>query len=141
MRSPRNPVRFSTDQRGDTHEHVGDVPPVRHQVAVRCVGRNVEDVAGAHRIPRPTRDACAAILAVAPGPVNQVAAHEHGPGATLYEHDVLYVLMLLGDTVRVPMNEPEAVSAAGVAVVGEGLAGGVVRTHPRRQARVPLFQV
>ena len=49
--------------------------------------------------------------------------------------------MLLGDAVRVPMNESEAVGSAGVAVVGEGLARRVVRAHPRGQGCIPLCQL
>ena len=73
--------------------------------------------------------------------VEHFAAHKQGPCAALYEHDIDDVIMYLGDSVRVPMNESEAVGSGGVAVVGQSLAGRVVPAHPGREGRIPLFQL
>ena len=74
----------NTRKRWDPHEHVGNVPPFGHEVAVRGLLGNVDHIPGAHRIPHSTRDARAPAACA----VEHFAAHEQGPFAALYEHDV-----------------------------------------------------
>ena len=104
---------------------------------MRGLARNVDHIPGAQWIPRSTRNA----RAPATRAVEHFAAHKQGPCAALYEHDIDDVIMYLGDSVRVPMNESEAVGSGGVAVVGQSLAGRVVPAHPGREGRIPPFQL
>ena len=71
-------------ERRDPHQHVGDVPAVGHEVAVRRPRRDVQHVARRHRMARPARDARAA----APVAIEHLAADEQGPRPALDEHHV-----------------------------------------------------
>ena len=103
----------------------------------------MQDVAGGHRIPDPTLDLGAQGLAVAAAAplADERAAHQQSRFTALDEDDVLDVLVLLRDAVRVSANESETMGTAGVAVLGERLARRVVRAYPRAEGRAPPCQI
>ena len=121
----------------DTYKHVGNVPSFGHQVAVRGPGRNVEHIAGAHLIRHSTSDG----RAPAARAVDHVAPHQNASLTTPHEHHVNDVIVDLRDAVRIAMNEPEAVGTAGMSVVGEGLPGRVIRTHPGGEGPIAPCQL
>jgi hypothetical protein len=123
---------------GKLHEHIRNVFPGRHQKAVWDLGWNVNDVAGPERVPFATFDARAQVLASATPAlgIDHLASHYQGALAALHDDNVDHVVVLLGETVRIPIEHSEAV----IVVVGQGLSSGMVRANLFGERLISLLQ-
>ena len=117
-------------------EHVRDVPTIRHEVGVRRLSRNSEDITLRDGVARPTGDRGAKIACTS----EHLATDQQGSFSALDEDHIVDLVVLLGRSVAVSANEPKAMRAGRGAVIGQGLAGRAVLPDVGTESRVPLLQ-
>ena len=106
---------------------------------MRNLGRNVNHVSGAERVAFSSLDAGAQILArpAAGLWVHHLAAQQQRPFAALHDDDVDDPVVLLGQAISIPIEQPEAV----ITIVSQCFAGGVIRADFLGERLVALFQL
>src|SRR4029453_121725 len=113
---------------GKLNEHVRDVLPFGDEEVVWSLGWDVNQVTWRERMPFAALDSGAYVLPDADRTgleVDHFAAQDQRALPALHDDDIDNVVMLLWDSVGVPIKESEAV----IAVVGQRFPRGVVRTY------------
>jgi hypothetical protein len=103
------------------------VLPFGDEEAVWSLGWDVNQVTGPERMPFSTLDSGAYVLADADRAgleVDHFAAQDQRALPALHDDDIDSVVMLLWESIRVPIKQSEAV----IAVVGQRFPRGVIRT-------------
>src|SRR5262245_34825821 len=111
---------------GDLQQHVGEVLSLRHQKAVRNLCGNLNDVTCSNRMALAALDPRPGAFTGAPAGllVQHFAAKKERRLAALCDHDVDDVVVLFRKAVGITVDVAKTV----IAVVGERLARGMVRT-------------